>query len=247
MTIHKETVDYYSEPTKTSTGTDTKTPAPTNTDPVTPPATPPAPVVPPTPKVETTPAPVVPPVTPPVTPPADPATPPANPATPPPVTPPADEGFDLDIEDSSPLTEEEIDDIVAVVEAKKLTKEQAQQLVKRQEATYQRGSESKLNEAKKIVETMRAEVSKDERFSTQEKMIEAYGIMDTVVDKFGRPGLKDKIRKYLGNDADVLDFIHNVGKQYAEDTFRGKDIIKKDLEVSSAEKAARSAYPEFFE
>ena len=155
------------------------------------------------------------------------------------------EDYDIEVDEDSPLTDEDINDIVSIAEDKGLTKEQAQKLINQKESIYKRGMEAKLNEAKGILAKLEKQVKSDPLFATPEAVADSFALIDLVVNKFGNESLKAKTRDYLKRDIDVLKFLHRVGSVLREDTVRGSNTVSR-VEDNSEGVTLKSQYPEFF-
>jgi hypothetical protein len=242
--VNQIDVDHYNTPTPIATGssaTVTETPnesskTPTSSDVVL------DELITQTPKVEETPAPKV----------EETPAPKAEETPPPKVeeTPaPKAEGevaFEIVLEENSPLTDADVDEIVAIAEDKGLTKEQTDKLIKSKEALYKRGEESLRAKALAQYEQTKKAFEADPLFSSPEKREESFQVIDIAVSKFGTPELKEALKGPLGNNLAIAKFLHNLGKSQEQDQMRGKGQAPSAHTNNSEEARAAALYPEFF-
>lgn len=266
MTAIEKVVDYYSNPTPMGMpiSAPVQTPPPANTPATTPtlsdpliddvnnliaqgqkPAAPVSATVTPAAPAAPAAAPVTPPpAAAPVTPPPA-ATPPV--ATPPvaPVVPAAPTSYEITLADNSPLTDEDLNDIVKIAETRRLTKEETEELVKNKEAVYHRGVSSTIAKGQEYLKKQQEAYLADPLFSTPEAMEKSNARIDAVVAKFG-PGLKKTLQGPLGNDIELARFLHNLGSTMEQDEIRGKGQGPGITPQNTEEALARQQYPEHF-
>jgi len=168
--------------------------------------------------------------------------------TPPPAeTPPAPlEDYDLELSETSPLTEKDLDSIVALAEKHNWTKEEATAFIAEKEEIYNRGTETIRNKAMEAVKAEKDKLLADPDFKG-EKLKSSLESIDLVVKKYGSPELAAYLRGPGGNSLPLAKMLLSIGKLMASDTMQGKGTGAKAPSANPLEDSYRQLYPAFFE
>lgn len=197
------------------------------------------------------------------TPPADPATPPApkeiskdildkiaNPDANPTPKEIEGEGYEIEVDEFSPLTDGDIEEVVKYAEENGLTKEQAQAEIKRRESYLERGMTAKEREATKIVNQWQEEVRRDPLFATREIEAETNANVEMALNKIGSPELKQRFDSFYKHDIHFIRMMDKIGRAYMPPKHSGQlmntmgEMDRAAQETPEAE--ARRKYPEMY-
>jgi len=157
---------------------------------------------------------------------------------------PVEEEYELELPETSPLSEQEFNEIVETAEKYGLTKEAAQKLIALKESTYKSAEEKFKTEYNNKYAALREQIQKDPDFSG-EKKIESFASINRALNKFGDDDLKKLLTSpEVGNHLALARFLKRIGDQIAPDTVptKGNPLASKEQQND----ALRKAYPEFF-
>lgn len=177
---------------------------------------------------------------------------PAAPANPPedkkgaPPAPAAEEEYEIEVAEDSPLTDEEIDWVAEQAQKYGLTKDEAQALVQKKESAYKRGREDFQAAYAAQVLKERDELLKMPEFAPERRQSTLEGIRQ-LAEKFGGEGGGEKFKAFLkspaGNNPALAKFLVNLSNAMKSDTIVGKGHVEgHQKEVSVLEKM----YPDFY-
>jgi len=194
------------------------------------------------------------PVTPPVeVPPVAPAEPVTPPVEVPPVTPKEPEviEYDLEIEENSPLTDDEIQKIADYASKYNLPKEEAQALVKQQESAFSRGKSEIEAAYNQKIELNKKMLNEHPEFSG-EKKVESYAAIKKAVEVFGN----EELLKTLGSpeygyDVNLALMLKEIGKMLMPEVLPGQGTSTAHANGNSDaqkeyEERMKARYPRFF-
>lgn len=131
--------------------------------------------------------------------------------TTPPVEETSQESYELHLEEDSPLTDAEFDEIVAEAERLKLSKEDAEKLIKMREYSHKASQEVFLKANQDRINKMVAEYDADAELKTPESR----QAMRTAIGAYGNsPAFKEMMQKHpeLNYNVPLAKFIVEVGK-----------------------------------
>lgn len=181
-----------------------------------------------------------------------PAEPKADDATPAPAAEPAAETYELELDDNSPLTEKDLDEVVALASKYKWPKEVAEKYLKDRESAYTLGEKSLRDKAAEHIRKQKEAFLKDPDFQG-EKLKESLETIDLVVKQYGEPGLAEFLKGPGGNNLAFAKTMLKIGKILKQDAQdMGKDLTagKGKSNGASGERTRESAlkdmYPSFF-
>ena len=167
-----------------------------------------------------------PPADPPKDPPKDPpADPPKDPPEDPPKDPPKDskgdkdvpEKYDLKLPKDSLLNDEAIKTVADFAKSKKLTQDQAQSILERENALAIQGQDNQEKQVEKAKADWLEQSKSDKEFGG-DKFKETQELAYRAVDKYGNKALKDALNETgLGNHPEWVRFAKNIGKAMADD------------------------------
>lgn len=154
------------------------------------------------------------------------------------------EEYDIEVDESSPLSQEDLDAIALTAGQYKMNKAEAQKLVETMEAKYKAGqSKAEAAHSEKIAK-MREEIAKDPMFSA-EKKAETFASISRAVQKFGDPDLQNLLKEPgIGDNVVLARFLNKIGQQISPDTFPGKGGNSGNIE---AEDPLKTLYPSFYQ
>lgn len=167
-------------------------------------------------------------------------------------TPKATEDYEIEVADDSPLTDDDIQQVVKLAEEKGLTKDQAQEELARREFYLKRGLSAAEVKAQRVLETYAQEVASHPLFATNELKQESMRSVDVALDRFFEPAFKDRFNKYYKDDVYLLTALHRLGKPFVAGTMAGNpipsiDSVELESGTDKAEEARmRRLYPENF-
>ncbi len=169
-----------------------------------------------------------------------------------PVTPPAQEpqGYEIELAENSPLTEAEVQAVVAYAEKYQLSKEDAQAIIESQEASYTRAQAEVNSHYTAQTEQRRTQLNSHPDFSG-DKAAESWESVNIAVQAFGTPelvaALKDPNKH--GYDLSVALMLKNIGDQLKPETVpAGKSVALPAFKQAEneADAKARRLYPDLF-
>lgn len=198
----------------------------------------------------TPPAPVTPPAN---TPAGEPVTPPAAepaPATPPSPAVPEFQEYELEVDENSPLTEEELLGIAKYAEKYGLSKEDAQAIVASQEASYRKAQTAVETHYTQQIEQRRQQLNSHPDFSG-EKAKDSWASVKLAAEAFGSPELMAALSdpNKHGYDLSVALVLKNIGDQLRpEGAPPGKGVHVPAFVKAQTEEEARlrRQYPSFY-
>lgn len=158
----------------------------------------------------------------------------------------ADEEYELEILDGSPLTEEDLNEVAAYAEKYNLTQEEAQKLLSDREKVYQKGQDATMAKAKEVFEAEKQKLLSDPDFKG-EKLDDSLAKIDLAVEKIGGEEFREFLKGPAGNSLPLAKFLLKIGNLMASDSFVGKGRGAGQVAVDPQEAAYRKMYPNFFE
>jgi hypothetical protein len=149
--------------------------------------------------------------------------------------------YKLNLPEKSVLTPEYLSEVAAYAKDKKLTNEQAQELVNRDSQLLAKDRQSMQTTMQKQVETMQEgwiATAKNDKELGGEKFAENAEIANRVVKKFGTPEFiellnpKDGKGIKWGNNPQLFKFLHTIGKAMGDDKLElsgNADVNKSNM------------------
>jgi hypothetical protein len=155
--------------------------------------------------------------------------------------------YEIEFSDKSPLTETDMDNIVAMAEKHNWTKEEAEAHIAEREQLYNRGFQDLKAQATKIVNAEKEKLMADPDFKG-EKLITSLETIDLVVNKYGSPELAAYLKGPGGNSLALSKMLLTVGKLMKQDTMpsNSKGLGPKSEVGDSREAMLERSYPHFF-
>jgi len=158
--------------------------------------------------------------------------------------------YEIEVDDNSPLTDEDVSDVVKMAEAKGMTKEEAQAEIARRESFLKRGETASEYRANKQLEAYEKEVSAHPLFATNEIKKESMRSVDEALNRFFDPSFKERFELYYKRDVHLLTALHRLGKPFVADTMEGHPTgaISAELNSEAAQEESRlkRLYPDQF-
>lgn len=155
------------------------------------------------------------------------------------------EEYEIEISKDSPITDEELDGIVALAEKYKWTKEETDKFIADKESMYSRGTEALKRQASEAIRLEKEKFLADPDFKG-EKLKQSLAAMDVVVSKFGDDGLKQYLKGPGGNSLSLAKFLVKIGNLMQQDDIKGKGVNSGKAPTGSREEALSNMYPQFF-
>ncbi len=158
-----------------------------------------------------------------------------------------DEGYDLTLEDSSPLTQDDLNAIAQEASDRGLTVDQAGELIKQREGDYSKGFDAyKANESARLKEASDA-FNKDLDF-VGDKKAESFASIRRAAQHFGDESLFKALNDpYIGNNLPLAKFLKKIGDALGPEGMDGKGGFGKGPEEGTVSSRLRNMYPEHFE
>ena len=161
-------------------------------------------------------------------------------------TPAEDEGYELELEDDSPLSQEDLDAIATEAAEKGYTKEQADAIVKQQESLVSKGIKVQLDAHNALIAANTAELNADINF-VGDKREESFASIKRATDAFGSPELNKVLNDPLtGNSLALAKFLKSIGDAMGDDNIEGKGAIPKPPAENPETSKMKTMYPNFF-
>lgn len=187
-----------------------------------------------------------------VVPPAAPVVPPVAPVVvPPPAPAPVEEeSYELEVDESSPLTEEELNSLARYAEKYGLSKEDAQAMVAAQESQYTRGRSEIETRHTQEVEQRRQQLITHPDFSG-DKAAESWASVSLAARTFGTPELMAALNdpNKHGYDLSVALVLKNIGDQLRPESVPvGKGVAASTSQQQANDENAKlkRLYPGLF-
>lgn len=158
---------------------------------------------------------------------------------------PEAEEYEISLSDKSPLTEKDLDEVVALAEKYKWSKEDTENYIAKKEEVYTRGRDELHKQAQEIIRKDKEKFLADPDFSG-EKGKESLATIDLAVSKYGDQALKDFLKGPGGNNIPIAKFLLKIGNLMKQDTFHGKGTTTPTPTGNSHEEMLKSSYPSFF-
>lgn len=161
---------------------------------------------------------------------------------------PVDEGYELEIADDSPLTEEDLDAIVEQASRYKLSKEDAEKLIKQKEDAYKRGVEKIQSEYQAKIDAQRKEIMADPMFKDDDTSKQSFASISRAIETFGDEDMVKMVKSAeYGNNVVLARFLKRLGDALAPDekSMTGGKGSAGAAQVDGNE-ALKSLYPDFF-
>jgi hypothetical protein len=158
------------------------------------------------------------------------------------------EGYELELSEDSPLSDEDFDAIVAEANEFKLTKEQAESRIKQAESLYTKGQQDAYKPRMEYYKNQVDLFNKDPDFNGDNKAA-AYLSIKKAVDKFGDPELLAQLSSpEIGNNYALAKFLKKIGDSVGVDNpaHQGKGVAGAPAEIDPYQQSLRNLYPDFF-
>lgn len=150
------------------------------------------------------------------------------------------EEFEITISEDSPLSEEQFNSLMDVVEKAGMSEEQAKAFIQGQEDLYKAGASEILSARAEEAKRNREALINDEIFEGDFEG--ALKKMQPVVAQFGDTDFNELLRSEIGNHPALGKFIFRIAKAMESDSFHGKGGTPN----TSIENPLKTLYPEFF-
>lgn len=162
----------------------------------------------------------------------------------------AEEEYDIEVEENSPLSQAELDSIAQYASKYSLSKEDAQAIVDTQEGLYSRGRTEVEARQTQEQETRRQALNTHPEFSG-DKASDSWTSVSVAVQAFGTPELIAALNdpNKSGLDLSVALLLKNIGDQIRPETVpagAGAHVPFYDKAKSEDEAKYRRLYPELF-
>jgi len=160
-----------------------------------------------------------------------------------------EEGFEITLAEDSPLSDADLDDIFALAEKKNLDKDETMALIKNKEDFYNRGRDTVMGQAQKVLKAQEDAYLADPLFSTPAARIANEAKIDSALKKFGTPAMQEKfLNSHLKNDLELAKFFHKIGEIMEGDEIRmsGASHRAPTEVVDTRESRLMASYPEHF-
>lgn len=163
-------------------------------------------------------------------------------------TPVEDEGYELELADESPLSQEDLDEIVEEASRLNLTKPDAEKLIALKEKAYKSGAEKVKSEYQSKIEAQRKEIMADPIFQGEQAK-KTFASMQRAIETFGDEGMVELVKSAeFGNNVVLARFLKRLGDALAPDTDSmtgGKGTGGKSQDGGND--SLKTLYPEFFQ
>ena len=160
----------------------------------------------------------------------------------------AEEEYELELSENSPLTEADLDSIVKIAEEKNLTKDQATEFLKNVEKARLDGANIAQAASKAEFVKQKSDLLSDPLFSTPEKRNESLQKINTVISKFGgedRAEIVKLLQGPAGNNKALAKMLISIANAGGDDT-----IVPPNnngaAPVSEMNSHLKTLYPSFF-
>lgn len=161
---------------------------------------------------------------------------------------PVDEGYDLELADDSPLSDEELNEIAEEAGRLSLSKEDAEKLIAAREKAYKKG-ESKVESAYKAkLEASYKEIVSDPMFQGEQKA-KSFESMNRAIQTFGDDDLVKLVNTpEFGNNVVLARFLKRLGDVLAPatETLTGGNGSAGQSKASG-DNTLKNMYPQFFD
>lgn len=158
----------------------------------------------------------------------------------------ANEGYEITLEENSPLTQEDLDAIAAEASTRGLTEEQAGELIKLRESMFSRGDEFAKQAELTRQKTAAEEFNKDLDF-VGDKKAESFASIHRAAKAFGGEDLMKALNDpYVGNNLPLAKFLKKIGDALKADDVNGKGTFGKKTPENSQVQTLKNMYPEHF-
>lgn len=162
--------------------------------------------------------------------------------------------YEITLSETSPLSDEDLDEIVKLAEENEWTQEQAEAAIKERETYYQRGSEAANRPRIEYYQTQKESFDKDPEFNG-EKKVATYQSIAKAVDVFGSDELKAQLsRPEIGHNYALAKFLKSLGDEITKvqnggdgSILLGKGSAGGGESVSEDQQALRNMYPDFWQ
>lgn len=158
-----------------------------------------------------------------------------------------DEGYDLELSDDSPLTEEDLNEIAEEAGRLSLNKEDAQKLIAMKEKGYANGKTQVETAYQAKLVAAHKEIASDPMFQGEQK-VKSFESMSRAIETFGDDDLVALVKSpEFGNNVVLARFLKRLGDALAPDTDSltgGKGSAGKPEESHS--NGLKQMYPSFF-
>lgn len=136
-------------------------------------------------------------------------------------TEPAEEEFEIELPEDSPLTEEQFNNLMDYAESQNFTKEQAEKLIELQVQALGDGTKAANDRRSRELAEINKRTREDEEFGG-EKFEESLKIMSLPVNQFGDKELRAFLKTPEGGHPAIARMLYKIGNAMKSDTFLGK-------------------------
>lgn len=175
----------------------------------------------------------------------------ADPAIPAVVAPVADPAavadYELELDDTSPLSQEDLDAIAQEASDNNLNKEQAEALIKTRESFFEKGNNSyKIAQDAKLKAS--AEALNSHPDFVGDARVESFANINRAVQAFGNDDLVAALNDpYIGNNLALASFLSSIGKAMGADPIEGKGTFTTPASNADSQIVKlQNMYPEHF-
>lgn len=160
-----------------------------------------------------------------------------------------EEGFEITLAPDSPLTDADLDDIFALAEKRNLDKDETMALIKNKEDFLNRGRNSVMEQAQKVLKQQEDAYLADPLFSTKAARTANEAKIDLALSKFGSEDFKKEfLGGHMKNNLQLAKFLHKIGEVMEGDEIRMKGMPQRAPTevVDSKDQRLMAQYPEHF-
>jgi hypothetical protein len=158
------------------------------------------------------------------------------------------DSFELEIADDSPLTDDDIQDLVSFAERKGLSKEETIAELTNRERLLKRGLTASESQAYDAIKAFEQEVKDHPLFATHEIRQETERAVNTALDRFFDPAFKERFDKVYSKDVYLQTALYKLGRPFMAGSMPGKPVspIAPTSVEDSEEARLKRLYPENF-
>jgi len=159
-----------------------------------------------------------------------------------------EEGFEITLAEDSPLSDTDLDDIFALAEKKNLDKDETMALIKNKEDFYNRGRDTVMGQAQRVLKAQEDAYNADPLFSTPAARAANEAKIDSVLAKFGGDFKEKFLNSPLKHDLQLSKMLHTIGEVMEADDIRmtGSSHRAPTAVADTKESRLMANYPEHF-
>lgn len=158
------------------------------------------------------------------------------------------EGYEIEVAPDSPISDDDLDQIVKMAEENNWTKEQADAAIKQYEDYYNRGVEKASEPWNQYYSEQQQRFDKDPEFNGDNKAKTFMRIRAAVTKFAGEDMIKQLSRPEIGNNYELAKFLAKIGAQLEGDSpeLFGKGASGAETTDDPETARMKSMYPGFF-